>query len=185
MLDTTIWFCDARAAEAPLVEQHVPSPLGPLRLVASESALVGLYFPGHRGAPPPGREASARHAVLERVTAQLDDYFARRRLSFSLPLAPQGTPFQHQVWRALVAIEPGSTCSYAELARRLGRPDAARAAGSANARNPISIIVPCHRVVGSAGALTGYAGGLERKAWLLTHERALSRLAPLGASIVP
>lgn len=184
MLDAAIWFCDARAAEATLVERHVPSPIGPLRLVASESALVGLYFPGHRGAPPPGREASARHAVIEQVTAQLDEYFARKRLSFSVPLAPRGTPFQHQIWRALVAIEPGSTRSYAELARGLGRPDAARAAGSANARNPISIIVPCHRVVGSAGALTGYAGGLERKAWLLEHERARSGQTPLGAAIV-
>ncbi|HEU4405126.1 MAG TPA: methylated-DNA--[protein]-cysteine S-methyltransferase [Polyangiaceae bacterium] len=173
MHDVDPWFDDRGGPEGPAFERQVPSPVGPLRLVASASALVGLYFPGHRGAPAPGRPADERHPVLAQAEAQLREYFAGRRLAFSLPLAPRGTPFQRRVWRALVAIGPGETRSYAELARGLGRPTAARAAGAANAKNPLSIVVPCHRVVGSGGALTGYAGGLERKAWLLAHERAL------------
>jgi methylated-DNA-[protein]-cysteine S-methyltransferase len=178
-------FGDLRADEGPAFEAVFLSPVGPLRLVARGGALAGVYFPGHRGAPPPGRPVGGGHAVLAQAAEQLGEYFAGRRLAFSLPLAPRGTDFQRRVWRALVAITPGTTRSYAELAREVGRPDAARATGSANARNPLSIVVPCHRVVGAAGALTGYAGGLERKAWLLAHERAVAGLvAQPGAPIV-
>ncbi len=160
-----------------LVERTVPSPVGPLRLVASDDALAGVYFVGHRGAPPAGALAGEGHPVIGRAVAELDEYFEGRRLAFSVPLAPGGTPFQRRVWGELLAIEPGGTRSYAELARALGRPGAARAAGAANARNPLSIVVPCHRVIGAGGALTGYAGGLERKAWLLAHERAFASAA--------
>ncbi|HMA45123.1 MAG TPA: methylated-DNA--[protein]-cysteine S-methyltransferase, partial [Gemmatimonadales bacterium] len=104
---------------------------------------------------------------------QLDDYFARRRAVFDLPLAAAGTPFQQRVWRALRQIPFGATESYAGLARRLGAPAAARAVGAANGQNPIPIIVPCHRVIGADGDLTGFGGGLERKRWLLAHEGAI------------
>jgi methylated-DNA-[protein]-cysteine S-methyltransferase len=109
--------------------------------------------------------------VLRAAMDQLDDYFAGRRDAFELPLDLQaGTPFQQSVWNALCSIAPGATTTYGELGRRIGRPEAARAVGAAVGRNPLSIVVPCHRVVGSDGALTGYAGGIERKTALLAHE---------------
>lgn len=156
------------------------SPLGTLRLVASADALVGVYLPDHKNAPDlaahthePAGSAHARrdaHPVLGAARQQLEDYFAGTRVDFALPLGPAGTPFQRAVWQALVEVPFGHTWTYADIARHLGRPSASRAVGAANARNPISIIVPCHRVVGSSGALTGYAGGLAAKQWLLAHE---------------
>jgi methylated-DNA-[protein]-cysteine S-methyltransferase len=113
--------------------------------------------------------------VLEEACCQLDDYFAGRRTSFDLPLDLQGTPFQQDAWRALAEIPFGETRTYAQQAGRLGRPSASRAVGAANGRNPLSIVLPCHRVVGSDGSLTGFAGGLETKRWLLEHERAVVR----------
>jgi methylated-DNA-[protein]-cysteine S-methyltransferase len=144
------------------------SPVGALCLCAEDDRLVGLHLPD-RPAPalPPGRSA-----VLERTCAQLAEYFAGERRDFDLPLAPHGTAFQVAVWRALADIPFGVTCSYGELARVVGRPSASRAVGAANGRNPIAIILPCHRVIGSNGELTGYGGGLPMKRWLLDHERA-------------
>ena len=116
-----------------------------------------------------GRPAAA---TLAAAAEQLDEYFAGARTVFDLPLAPRGTPFQQRVWQALRGIPFGDTISYAELARRIETPRAVRAVGGANARNPLSIIVPCHRVVGMDGSLTGFGGGIERKRWLLGHEAA-------------
>ena len=161
---------------------HVPSPIGDLllggawddeRQVAPGGLVLhGLYLPGHRRGPaidPTWREDPAAFAGAR---AALDAYFADGSAAFHLPLDLRGTPFQRAVWAALVRVPSGEPVTFAELARRVGRPSAARAVGSAVARNPVSIVVPCHRVVGSDGTLTGYAGGIERKAWLLAHERA-------------
>jgi methylated-DNA-[protein]-cysteine S-methyltransferase len=147
-----------------------PSPIGELLLASEGEALTGLYLEERR--PGPRGEAAWREdpGPFREVVAQLDAYFAGERTAFTLPLAPEGSAFQRAVWRALEGIPFGQTWSYRELAERVGRPGAARAVGSANARNPISIVVPCHRVIGSAGALTGYGGGLSRKRWLLDHE---------------
>ena len=150
------------------------SPLGTLRLVARDGALVGVYFVGQKYDARAGadwREAPG-DALLRAAAQQLDEYFAGRRRRFDLRLAPSGTAFQRDVWRAIAAVPAGSTISYAELARRVGRPTSVRAAGAATGRNPLSIVVPCHRIVGAGGALTGYAGGLERKRALLALERA-------------
>lgn len=158
-----------------LYELSMESPLGTLRLVADREALTGLYLPDHKGMPVLDARAASSHPVLERARAELTAYFAGRRATFDLPLAMAGTPFQREVWAALVAIPFGETRTYADLAKQLGRPRAVRAVGAANGKNPISIVVPCHRVVGASGALTGYAGGVEAKRWLLEHERAMIR----------
>jgi methylated-DNA-[protein]-cysteine S-methyltransferase len=152
------------------------SPIGPLTLFATGDALVGLYMGEHGSAPPEATERST--PLLERAGAQLDEYFAGRRRDFDLPLAPAGTEFQRQVWAVLRTIPFGTTWSYAEVARRIGRPRAVRAVGAANGQNPIGIVIPCHRVVGSDGSLTGYGGGLPRKRWLLAHERGELPLLP-------
>jgi methylated-DNA-[protein]-cysteine S-methyltransferase len=144
----------------------MPSPLGVLRLYAHADELVGVYLPD-QDAPPAPHHASR---VLSATAAQLVEYFAGARTQFDLPLAPRGTGFQEIVWRALVTIPFGETCSYGALARAIGRPAASRAVGAANGKNPISIIVPCHRVIAASGELTGYAGGLAAKQWLLAHE---------------
>lgn len=160
-------------------ELRVRTPLGELRLLASEVALTGLYLPGHEGAALGPALDGAGHPVLRAARAQLDEYFHGERMAFDLPLALEGTLFQRAVWEALTRIPFGETRTYGELAVSLGKPRAARAMGAANARNPISIIVPCHRVVGAGGKLAGYAGGVEAKRWLLAHEqRALSTKAP-------
>jgi len=151
-------------------EIAVESPLGKLRLVAAHGALIGIWFPGQPGAPPPGPAGTGGDPVLEEARAQLDEYFAGRRRAFELPLAPRGTAFQRAVWTGLLDIPFGETRTYGALARAVGRPSAARAVGAANGANPLSIVVPCHRVVGAEGSLTGYAGGEERKRWLLRHE---------------
>lgn len=144
----------------------MPSPLGLLRLYAHANELIGVYLPD-QDAPPAPEQASP---VLAATAAQLAEYFAGVRRDFELPIAPRGTGFQAIVWRALVAIPYGETRSYGELARGIGRPAASRAVGAANGKNPISIIVPCHRVIAASGGLTGYAGGLAAKRWLLAHE---------------
>lgn len=147
------------------------SPVGELLLLGDGCALTGLFFSEHARVtqrPPPGEQAPAAFCT---VVQQLEAYFARQLTAFDLPLALHGTPFQHDVWRALRAVPYGETTTYGDLARRAGYPGAARAVGAANARNPISIITPCHRVIGSSGTLTGYAGGLERKRVLLDLER--------------
>ena len=147
-------------------------PLGVLRLYAESDQLVGVDLPDHPGAASVER----RTDVLIRTAAQLAEYFAGERRVFDLPLAPRGSEFQVGVWRALLRIPYGETCSYGDIARSVGRPDASRAVGAANGRNPIPIIVPCHRVVGSKGELTGFGGGLDTKRWLLEHEGALMEL---------
>jgi methylated-DNA-[protein]-cysteine S-methyltransferase len=150
------------------------SPIGELLLTASDTALTGVYFPkARRVAIGP----SGENAILAETKRQLAEYFAGVRTRFDLALAATGTPFERRVWDLLRGIPYGTTTSYGELARRLGDPKEARAVGAANGKNPIPIIVPCHRVVGSSGDLTGFGGGLERKRWLLEHEGAL---LPLG-----
>ncbi len=163
-----------------------PSPLGELVLTASDTALTGVHFPTSRHGPPlheveqrTGAEDDGHgsaSALLARARHQLEKYFARTRTSFDLPLDAPGTTFQRQVWDLLRTVPYGTTTSYGELARRLGDPRATRAVGAANGKNPIPIIVPCHRVVGARGELTGFGGGLDRKRWLLEHEGALMTL---------
>lgn len=157
------------------------SPIGTLYATAEEGALTGLYFEGGRHAPPidpAWRMGTASAAPFAECARQLRDYLAGRRRTFDLPLAPRGTEFQRRVWREIARIPYGETLSYATLAARAGAPGAARAAGAATGRNPLSIVVPCHRVVGGGGALTGYAGGLERKTRLLEIEGALFAALP-------
>jgi methylated-DNA-[protein]-cysteine S-methyltransferase len=157
------------------------TPIGRLLLVARGEALAGIYMEDHAGAPLHDAAWVQDEARLRGVRAQLTQYFDGARTSFDVPLAPVGTPFQRRVWNALVAIPFGETITYGELAHRVGSPGAARAVGRANATNPLSIIVPCHRVIGADGSLTGYAGGEERKRWLLEHE---SVIAARGARVL-
>ena len=147
----------------------IATPLGPMTAAFDGPALVALEF-RDAAAPSASPVPSEAAASLATLRASLDAYFAGRPVAFDVPLAPAGTPFQHAVWQALRDIPFGATASYAEIARRIGRPRAVRAVGAANARNPIAIIVPCHRVIGADGTLTGYAGGLERKRALLALE---------------
>ncbi|WP_246038311.1 methylated-DNA--[protein]-cysteine S-methyltransferase [Saccharothrix texasensis] len=153
------------------VHAVVDSPVGRLTLVARGGVLAGLYLPEHRHRPALETFGERDASPFGEVVAQLEEYFAGRRTVFDLPLAMAGTPFQQTVWDALKEIPHGETTSYGELAARIGRPTAPRAVGLANGRNPVSIIVPCHRVVGSTGGLTGYGGGIERKRALLAFER--------------
>ena len=151
------------------------SPLGRLHLLADEAALLAVSLPNAPPDPPAGhaRRDGAGHPVLERARAQLTEYFAGHRRDFDLPLAPRGTDFQRRVWTALTAIPYAATRSYAEIAAAVGKPSASRAVGGANGKNPLAIVVPCHRVIGADGSLTGYGGGLACKEWLLHHERAV------------
>ena len=154
---------------------QMPSPVGELMLVADDEGLCGLYMQKHAhwdGLQSDWRRDDKR---LCEARTQMRAYFAEELKQFNLPLSPQGTAFQRSVWTELLNIPYGETISYAELAARIGRPGASRAVGLANGRNPLSIIVPCHRVVGSDGSLTGYGGGLARKRWLLDHERGVPR----------
>jgi methylated-DNA-[protein]-cysteine S-methyltransferase len=162
-----------------IAEILVPSPVGMLRLVATSHALVGVYFEQHRRAPESrslmDADTSKQHPIFVHATRELAEYFAGSRQQFTVPLAPEGTDFQQAVWMCLREIPYGKKISYAELGHNLGRPKASRAVGSANARNPLSIVVPCHRVIGASGKLTGYAGGVKTKAWLLEHEQTFFR----------
>jgi methylated-DNA-[protein]-cysteine S-methyltransferase len=161
-----------------LRHHSIPSPLGRLLLVADDAdQLRGVYLPNHRGAPAAVGQPGAG-GVIERATAQLGEYFAGERTAFDLPLTTAGSPLQEQVWASLRAVPFGTTTTYGQIAGGLGLgPGAARAVGTANGRNPLSIIVPCHRVIGASGALTGYAGGLEAKRRLLTHEARVAGFA--------
>lgn len=147
----------------------MPSPIGELTLISDGTAMTGLYMQNDKHA---ARRAIAVRddARLSAPLGQLRAYFAGHLQRFDLPIKAEGTPFQQRVWAALCEIPYGETISYGELARRIGQPTASRAVGLANGQNPISIIVPCHRVIGADGTLTGYGGGLERKRWLLAHE---------------
>jgi methylated-DNA-[protein]-cysteine S-methyltransferase len=155
----------------------MPTALGELTLISDGHALTGVYMELHRHAPPVPADAVRDRAPLADACRQLDEYLAGDRRAFDLPLSAAGSEFQRAVWDELVRIPYGETISYGELARRLDRPDASRAVGLANGRNPISIVVPCHRVIGASGKLTGYGGGLDRKRFLLDHEAGAASLA--------
>jgi methylated-DNA-[protein]-cysteine S-methyltransferase len=166
------------------VQKIVPSPLGELRLVASPQGLTGVWFVQRQRHEPDADERAswpsvAAHPLLDAAALQLIDYFLGQRQGFELPLnLQQGTPFQQSVWRSLLDIPSGETTSYGSLAVRIGRPLAVRAVGAAVGRNPLGIVVPCHRVVGASGKLTGYAGGLDRKQALLQLERDHTPITP-------
>ena len=147
------------------------SPIGELLVLGDGEIIHGLLINGDGEFDSRKSELTQDQAAFAETIDQLDQYFAGDRDSFDLPLEPEGTEFQRAVWNALTEIPFGETRSYGEIAVAVGRPKAARAVGMANNRNPIAVIVPCHRVIGSGGALVGYAGGLERKTWLLDHER--------------
>jgi methylated-DNA-[protein]-cysteine S-methyltransferase len=161
---------------------RLATPVGELLLTASATALTGVYFPTSRRGPAPTHHADwvedngrmLPSPILARARQQLIEYFDRSRTTFDLPLEAMGSPFEHRVWNALRAIPYGATTSYSELARKVGDVKATRAVGAANGKNPLPIIIPCHRVVGATGDLTGFGGGLERKRFLLEHEGALT-----------
>ncbi|ODU01124.1 MAG: cysteine methyltransferase [Planctomycetes bacterium SCN 63-9] len=152
-----------------------PSPIGELILTSDGKSLTGLYMRTPRHGDDPRSLLRHDDGPFQDVRRQLDEYFEGERAAFDVPLSPTGTPFQRRVWEELSRIPYGSTISYAELARRVGNAGASRAVGSANGRNPISIIVPCHRVIASDGGLGGFGGGLERKEWLLSMESGVLR----------
>jgi methylated-DNA-[protein]-cysteine S-methyltransferase len=179
---------DPRATTAYFV---IPSPVGELLLTATDAGLTRVWFEEHRHGGPRDEAwqraedvGGAAARILGEAAEQLVEYFAGERRTFDLPLAASGTPFQERVWTALRAIPYGQTMSYGELAGRLGEPTAMRAVGAANGRNPLPIVVPCHRVIGARGELTGFGGGIARKRWLLQHEGALSAEVPLLADVV-
>ena len=148
----------------------VPSPVGRLTLIGAGDDLVGLYFDNSPIAAAPRPEWARDDRRLRAAATQLEEYFAGRRTRFDLALAPRGTPFQKAVWDELLRIPYGETTTYGEIARALGKPSASRAVGGANHHNPISIIVPCHRVIGADGSMTGYGGHVSRKQILLELE---------------
>ena len=162
---------------------HFNTPLGRMLATAEDGALTGLYFIGQQHFPETAGEWREESGALPfaALRQQLDAYFAGTRQVFDLPLNPRGghaTPFQRAVWDAIAAVPFGATATYSSLAARCGRPAAARASGAATGRNPLTLIIPCHRIVGSNGALTGYAGGLGRKRALLAFERAVASGLP-------
>jgi len=166
-----------------IVVHRMSSPLGNMLLAAAGGALCGIYFAGQKHLPedvPMWREDD-RLPVFAAARTQLAEYFAGTRTHFALPLEPSGTAFQRAVWNAIAAVPFGATITYAELAAQAGHPGSARAAGAATGRNPLSIVVPCHRIVGTDGSLTGYAGGIERKRALLALERAAPAIARRAA----
>jgi len=158
------------APTAPRSWARFPSPIGQLLAVGHDGVLTGLYVADHDRCPPVPSDWAEDDDGFQDARRQLDEYFAGTRRTFDLRIELHGSPFQRRVWQALLDVPYGHTASYGEIARRLGHPTAARAIGAANGRNPVSIVVPCHRVVGANGTLTGYGWGTERKAWLLDHE---------------
>jgi methylated-DNA-[protein]-cysteine S-methyltransferase len=156
--------------EIVMLYTYIPSPLGDLLAVRDEVGITGLYLPTGARVVTPKDDWTRDDSAFDDVRAQLAQYFAGERTEFSLPLNPAGSAFQQRVWGALRDIPYGETASYGATAIAIGAPTASRAVGMANGQNPISIVVPCHRVIGAAGALTGYAGGIEAKQWLLAHE---------------
>ncbi|QFU88868.1 methylated-DNA--[protein]-cysteine S-methyltransferase [Amycolatopsis sp. YIM 10] len=159
------------------VHTVVDSPVGKLTLVAAGDRLAGVYMEQQRHRPPEETFGARDEMPFAETTRQLEEYFDGERTEFDLPLHFDGTDFQRSVWTELSQIPFGETVSYAELAARIGKPSAVRAVGAANGRNPISIIVPCHRVIGSGGSLTGYGGGLPRKQFLLAFEGVPGQLS--------
>jgi methylated-DNA-[protein]-cysteine S-methyltransferase len=165
-----------RRAVAPVVYTTVDSPIGQLLLVGDGRCLRGLHVVEGRRPVAAGDDWIPAAEPFDQVRRQLEEYFEGRRTSFDVPLAMEGTPFQRLVWNALLEIPYGETTSYGELAHRVGQPGAARAVGLANGSNPIAVIVPCHRVIGANGKLTGYGGGMENKRILLDLERGAETL---------
>ena len=164
-------FATRSVHAACIAQLTVDSPLGPMLLARTAHGLAGVWFEGQKDHPGALSAPEAPNdPLLRAAAAQLADYFAGRITRFDLPLDLHGTPFQRGVWQALLGIASGRTCSYGEIARQLGSPAAVRAVGGAVGKNPVSVIVPCHRVVGHDGDLTGYAGGVDRKRALLTLE---------------
>ena len=155
----------------------VDSPLGPLTLVATDGVLSALYMDAQRYLPDEATFGERRDTGFEEAEHQLAEYFAGERTTFELPLAPQGTPFQRRVWEGLARIPYGETKTYGQLAMEISERHMTRAVGAATGRNPIGIVIPCHRLVGADGSLTGYAGGLERKRYLLDLEQGRLPLA--------
>lgn len=156
-----------------MMQSHwIDSPVGKILLTANDRALTGLYLEDQKYFPQlPELTAEAMSSdILDLAETQLAEYFASQRQQFDLPLEPEGTEFQKRVWLLLQKISYGETISYGQLAQWYGQPQASRAVGAANGRNPISIVIPCHRVIAANGKLTGYAGGIDRKQWLLQHE---------------
>jgi methylated-DNA-[protein]-cysteine S-methyltransferase len=168
------------ARQTPLSFKVVDSPIGRLKLVANESGLVAVLWENENPRRVRLGElgASAGQPVLLQTEREVAEYFGRKRREFTIPLEMQGTPFQKRAWEALLSIPFGETRTYGQLAVQLGNPKATRAVGAANGRNPLAIIVPCHRVIGFSGKLTGFAGGLEAKAHLLALESSEKRRAP-------
>lgn len=162
--------------DAPTLRSYgsLPTPLGPVLVTFAGDELVGLSFDGHARTPRVSGRAGGAAEPMRALGGQLDEYFRGRRTRFDLPLRLEGTPFQVAVWSALLEIPFGQTSTYRQLAERIGRPRAPRAVGGANGQNPISIVVPCHRLIGADGGLTGYGWGLDRKRSLLELERAAS-----------
>jgi len=154
---------------------YYPSEIGLLEIVATEESIISILFVDEKaGAATESLTQADLPSVMVACLTQVDEYFRGERQEFSLSLTPAGTDFQQTVWRQLITVPFGQTASYLEIARQIGNEKAVRAVGAANGQNPIVIIVPCHRIVGSNGQLTGYGGGLWRKAWLLNHEKRLS-----------
>jgi methylated-DNA-[protein]-cysteine S-methyltransferase len=165
---------------------YVESPIGRLMLTSDGEALTGLYMGTPSKRPDLGKDWAQNGTAgpLPKAARQLKEYFAKERREFDLPLRMQGTEFQRRVWRELTKIPFGMTWSYGQLAKRIDKPNASRAVGLANGRNPIAIIVPCHRVIGADGSLTGFGGGLPRKQWLLEHEGLpVTRMLDLSGAI--
>ena len=161
---------------------YCKTPRGRMLLVSSVNGLAGVYFVGQRHYPRLSDGWKRDRRGMQHAKRELLEYFAGKRKRFSVPLDPQGTPFQQAVWREIAKVGFGETMTYAELARRAGHPGSARAAGAATGRNPLGIIVPCHRIVGTDGSLTGYAGGLSRKKAFLALEAATSRRSSRSAA---
>lgn len=165
-----------KAAEKNIMTHYaiVKSPIGDLMLVAGATALTGLYFAGCDHIPAASHRwiLNAQHPVLQRAAKQLQEYFAGKRTTFSLPLGLAGTDFQEKIWRQIALIPYGKTITYSDLARRAGATQAVRAAGTSTGRNPLAIVIPCHRVVGKNGSLCGFAGGLDKKRRLLELEKS-------------
>ncbi len=155
------------------VYKRVASPLGNITLQANDDGILGIWFETQTTQPEDLGTLNEQHPLLIQAERLLKEYFSGSRINETISIAAKGTPFQQSVWKALMTIPVGETWSYQDLANAIGNPKAVRAVGLANGKNPISILVPCHRVIGKNGRLTGYAGGVERKAWLLKHEAGI------------
>jgi methylated-DNA-[protein]-cysteine S-methyltransferase len=175
---------DVMRSSTPLYSTTHKTPVGTLMLIASDLGLRAIHWPrakSSRSAPVAAAHRSHDHPILRRTVKQLDEYFAGRRTRFDIPLDLVGTRFQLAAWHALADIPFGETTSYGQQALALGVPGSARAVGAANGANPVCIVLPCHRVIGANGSLTGFGGGLERKRWLLDHEARLAGSLAIAA----